>query len=314
MKQIRTRFPVVALFVLSASLCALPGSVSARTNTVIRPPSPLSVRWLTPRAGVALPATVARNACAVDAQDRAGHIMRVDFLLDGTRVTRDYRPPYTCRFEAAGLAPGTHILKARAFDDRGNTLAAYQFVDVPWTGTPGSTVTVQGDSLTEGSWWRMPPYLGSGFELLSESAKVGRTTAVGLRILRHQRLGNIVVFALGTNDWWDTPAHYRSHIEDALRLVGPNRCLVVSSIWHSGPNAAFNAVLAQLATAFGPRRLQVAQWAHAVSAGEVRLPDGTHPTTQRGWELRSALVADAVRACAAATASPPPAPTPPAAG
>ncbi|MDQ6779269.1 MAG: Ig-like domain-containing protein [Actinomycetota bacterium] len=261
--------------------------------------NPLSVHWLAPAEGSTVTGTLSASSCQITTHDSA-RVAKVLFFLDGTLVHTDTHAPYSCQFDTAPLVGATHILKAKAYDVNGNVMSAYLFVTTPSTGPPPITVTVEGDSLTGGSWWRMPPFLGPSFELASVSARIGRPSVEGLAVLRHQRLGQIVVFALGTNDWWARPSAYREHLTEVLQLIGPSRCLVVPTISDTGRTTnALNGILRSLATRYGPHRLQLALWAEAVAAGRVRLPDKVHPTTQGGWQARARIVAAAVRACAA---------------
>lgn len=260
--------------------------------------SPLSIEWRSPRDGSTVRGIVNGSACDVTVHDRVP-ITKVKFGLDGTTFTTDTAPPYTCDINAAGLSPGMHILKAQASDAAGNSLSTHIYVSTRWTGTPRITVTVQGDSLTAGSWWRIPAYLGPRYKFVSFSAHWGRPSVQGLSLLRRQRLGRVVVFALGTNDTWWPPAVYRQHLVSVLQLIGPSRCLVVPTIWRQGADRARNRVLDSLARLYGPARIQLARWAEAVASGRVQLsPDGTHPGTQAAWNSRAAIVASAVRACA----------------
>ena len=194
-----------------------------------------------------------------------------------------------------------HILNAEAYDAAGSTDAAYVYVSTGWTGRPRISVTVQGDSLTAGSWWRIPAHLGPNYDFVSVSAHWGRPSVTALSLLDRQRLGRIVVFALGTNDHWWPPSVYREHLMSVLHTIGSNRCLVVATIWRGGrPDRARNAVLYSLARRYAPARMQLARWAEAIVSGRVRLsPDGTHPDTQAGWDARAAIIASAIRACAA---------------
>jgi hypothetical protein len=193
-----------------------------------------------------------------------------------------------------------HIFTARAYDTAGNSLSAYIYMSIPWNRRPRISVTVQGDSLTVGSWWRIPAYLGPNYAFVSYSAHWGRPSGKALSLLRRQRLGRVVVFALGTNDWWSTPSRYRRHLTSVLQMIGPSRCLVVPTVWRDGPNRALNAVLYSMARRYGSARMRLARWSEAVGSGRVRLSaDGTHPSTEAAWNSRAAIVASAIRACAA---------------
>ena len=287
----------------AVALCVLLTGFAARSATTEASPErsaaapKLSIRWLAPREASAVSGTLTGSGCEVVRRDSSA-VRKVVFYLDGLLVSTDTTAPYTCHIDAATLSGGTHILKARAYDATGNVMSAYEFVTTAIADVHPITVTLQGDSLTLGSWWRIPAYLGDRFELLSVSARIGRPAVKGLAILGRQRLGQIVVFALGTNDWWDTASAYRQDLMAVLRLIGPNRCLVVPTIRSSRRfKAPVNRILGSLAARYGPARMQLAAWAQAVAAGRVRLPDGTHPDTQAGWQLRAKIVAEAVRAC-----------------
>jgi len=258
-----------------------------------------SIQWLAPRDGTTVRGILSGSACDVTIHD-TNPITKVTFGLDGSIFTTDTAPPYTCQINATGLSPGMHILKADAYDAAGKTLSAYVYVSTRWTGEPRITVTVQGDSLTVGSWWRIPAYLGQSYDFVSYSAHWGRPSVTGLSLLSRQRLGRVVVFALGTNDSWWPPAVYARHLTSVLQMIGPSRCLVVPTIWRQGPDRARNAVLYSMARRYGPARMQLAHWAEAIASGRVRLsPDGTHPDTQAAWNSRAAIIASAIRACAA---------------
>jgi Bacterial Ig domain len=261
--------------------------------------NPLSIKWLWPRDGSTVRGLLSGSACDVTVHD-ATAISKVTFGLDGSTLTTDTASPYTCEIRAADLSPGMHILRANAYDAAGNSVSAHIYVSTRWTGRPRITVTVQGDSLTVGSWWRIPGHLGRNYKFVSYSAHWGRPSIEGLSLLRRQRLGNVVVFALGTNDTWWPPSVYRQHLTSVLQLIGPHRCLVVPTIWREGPDRARNAVLYAVARRYGPARMRLALWSEAVASGRVHLSsDGTHPGTQAAWAGRAAVVAAAIRACAA---------------
>ncbi|MDQ6779248.1 MAG: Ig-like domain-containing protein [Actinomycetota bacterium] len=261
---------------------------------------PAWVRWLAPADGSTVSGSLSGSRCQVAARDSVG-VTKVEFYLDGALVGTDANPPYSCQLNATVLSGGTHILKAEAYDAAGNVWSAYAFVSTPSSGARALTVTVQGDSLTVGSWSHMPAELGSSFDLVSISAHHGRPSVRGLALLPKQRLGRIVVFALGTNDWWASPRAYRDRLAKVVHLLGPSRCLVVPTIWRAGrADDALNAVLHSLARHYGPARMQLAPWAQAVAARRVLLLDGTHPANQAGWQLRARIVDAAVRACARA--------------
>lgn len=260
---------------------------------------PLSIAWRSPRDGSTARGSLRGSACDVTVHDTSA-VTKVTFGLDGSTLKTDTQLPYTCELTASELSPGMHILKAKAYDAAGRSLSAYTYVSTRSNGRPRIGVTVQGDSLTVGSWWRIPKYLGPRYDFVSYSAHWGRPSVKGLTLLRRQRLGRVVVFALGTNDWWAPPRLYRQHLTSVLQMIGPRRCLVVPTIWREGPNRTLNAILHSMAGRYGPARMQLAQWSEAIASGRVRLsPDGAHPNTQAAWNGRAAIIASAIRTCAA---------------
>jgi hypothetical protein len=227
----------------------------------------------------------------------------VEFRLDGRLIGTASAPPYDCTIDPSTLIPGTHVLTATVYDARGDSSSDTAFVYVPALGVTPIPVTVQGDSLTAGSAPQMVSDLGPDFRFVSVSMHIGRTTSTGVRLLRDQPLGRVVVFALGTNGW-PSPKSYRARLLAVLRMVGPSRCLVVPTIWQGGrPLAALNHVLRSLRARYGPQRIQLAAWASAVAGGRVQTPDGTHPARGQ-WGVRAQVVESAIRACAAP--APPP--------
>lgn len=158
--------------------------------------------------------------------------------------------------------------------------------------------TLQGDSLSEMSRRQTRKAL-YGFRQLSFSAKVGRHYWDGEPLLYRQPLGRVVFFLLGTNDWQSPSSQYRKAVVRVLKRIGPGRCLVMASIYDQQPIHSWNRILFSLARRYGPRRMQVAGWARAVSRGRVRLSDGVHPARERDLRARAALVAGAARACLA---------------
>ncbi len=166
---------------------------------------------------------------------------------------------------------------------------------------PSSQVLVVGDSLAVG----LRPYLAQQLGTdVAWDAKSGRTTPQGLVALRAALKvvePTTVVVSLGTNDGSD-PARFQSRIDRVLTAIGPKRCVVWANIYRparKGPYAALNTVLS--AEAARVSRLHLVDWLSAVKGRDVTLPDGLHPNTT-GFEYRSRLIADAVRAdCGAGT-------------
>jgi hypothetical protein len=157
------------------------------------------------------------------------------------------------------------------------------------------TVTVQGDSLTVGMRASFAQEL-SGWRVLSWDAAVGRHHWDARSLLRRQRLGDVIVFALGTNDWRSDRRGFVSTLRDVLRVAGPRRCVVIPTIYDQRPIAPWNQSLRSVA-ARSAGQLMVAEWAAAVQRGYARLSDGVHPADRRSWRIRAKVVADAARTC-----------------
>jgi lysophospholipase L1-like esterase len=160
---------------------------------------------------------------------------------------------------------------------------------------PSSQVLVVGDSLAVG----LRPYLADQLGTdVAWDAKSGRTTPQGLLALRAALKvvePTTVVVSLGTNDGSD-PTRFQDRIDRVLAAIGPKRCVVWTNIYRparKGPYAGLNTTL--LGEAARVRRLHLVDWLSAVKGRDVTLPDGLHPNTE-GFEYRSKLIADAVRA------------------
>jgi hypothetical protein len=166
--------------------------------------------------------------------------------------------------------------------------------------TRSVTVTVQGDSLAVMSRGPLVRTLATGERVVSYSAQVGRHTDTGLSLLRGQRLGRVVVFALGTNDYAASERWYADRVAKVMKMVGRRRCVVLATAYARGPASGINRAVRAARAHYGSRRVQVADWATAVQAGRVRLADGVHPAQASGARLRATLLAAAARRCAAA--------------
>jgi hypothetical protein len=163
------------------------------------------------------------------------------------------------------------------------------------SGKAGS-VSLVGDSLNVG----IEPFLPRELPRwrIDADDEVGRTTSVGIDVLRARRgsLSDVVVISLGTNDPADATSAFRSAVREALRLVGEHRCLVWVSIVRDGDAyAAFNDVLEDERR--GSTRLVVVGWDGMVQAHpEWLTSDGVHATSE-GYAARAEAVAGAVEEC-----------------
>lgn len=157
------------------------------------------------------------------------------------------------------------------------------------------SVTMLGDSLNVG----IEPYLAEeldGWEISGDNA-VGRRTDEGVALLRalDGKLAPVLVVSLGTNDPQTDVGRFRSHVEQVLRLAGPTRCVVWSTIWLDGPNEAFNRVLRQVAER--RRNLEIDDWAALIEARpELLAPDRVHGSPA-GYARRAEEIARIVRGC-----------------
>jgi lysophospholipase L1-like esterase len=170
----------------------------------------------------------------------------------------------------------------------------------------GARVLVVGDSLEVGT----APYLRDrlkGVEALAVDARVGRPSPEGLRVLREKLRpeDDVVVFDLGTND--GSPALLAADLAGAAATVGPNRCLVVSSIVRPGLGGPLTGAITKFAATHP--QVQVVPWRETVagSTGVIR-GDGVHATPQ-GYALRARLVAATIQSCLLSNPIPAPSPT-----
>jgi len=160
----------------------------------------------------------------------------------------------------------------------------------------GADVVLQGDSLSSVS---QPFFQPVQLLVRAYDARGARTAEQGLVRLLRGPLAEVVVFAHGTNNISTTsPAVYGAIIDQVLEHLGPQRCLVVPSIYARRPIHHLNQVLRARARLLPPARFQIAPWVEAARSGMARLADGIHPRDERGWRVRAAVVATAAERCA----------------
>ena len=164
-----------------------------------------------------------------------------------------------------------------------------------------SDVLVVGDSLAVGTQPYLPDLLAD--RNLVSDVRGGITTPQGMRLLRmalRRVAPKTVVFSLGTNDGPD-PQRFADRLRRTLALLSPSTCVVWSTIIRpprKGDYRRLNRVLHSLKKR--DPRLVLVDWEHAVTGGDVVLPDGLHADPD-GYRYRSAMIADAVHGgCAAA--------------
>lgn len=173
---------------------------------------------------------------------------------------------------------------------------------------PVAGVFIVGDSLTVGS----DPYLDDAFEAADlprpeRDAKEGRATEAGLKILesRCDTLPQIVVVALGTNDFWATSAEAEAWVDRAAACAGPKRELIWVNTYldasRNPPYANYTNVNAGLAAGAAkyPGRVHLADWARVVADGDAQVAgDGVHYGAA-DYAYRADFYADAVVRAAA---------------
>ena len=183
---------------------------------------------------------------------------------------------------AVAVAAATFVAVRRAADDDADSAKG--------------AVTLVGDSLNVG----VEPYLEDALPGWRVDAhdEVGRATREGVAELRARRtkLAPVVVVSLGTNDAEGTEDEFRALVDDAIRVVGPSRCLVWATIVRDGsPRASFNEILADTASAH--RNVRLVDWASIVAEDpELLASDAVHGTPE-GYRRRAEATARAVEAC-----------------
>ena len=162
--------------------------------------------------------------------------------------------------------------------------------------TDAGSVTLVGDSLNVG----IEPYLARelpGWRVDAHD-RVGRPTEEGVAELRAHRtsLAPVVVVSLGTNDVEGSEDAFRTLVDDAIALVGPNRCLVWATIVRDGEErTGFDQVLREASEAHPNVRL--VEWASLVSDDPSLLAADRIHGTPDGYAKRAEETARAVRAC-----------------
>ena len=158
------------------------------------------------------------------------------------------------------------------------------------TTTDSGALTTVGDSLNVGT----DPYLREALPHWDIAAQdqEGRSTEQGLAVLREQRsaLAPVVVVSLGTNDAEGTEARFRELVDEAVALVGPDRCLVWATIVRDGTErTGFDDVLRNAADEHPNVRL--VDWAGLVAENEDLLEgDLVHGTPGPGRRYPSGEV------------------------
>jgi hypothetical protein len=159
-----------------------------------------------------------------------------------------------------------------------------------------SSITLVGDSLNVG----IDPYLREllpGWRVDSHD-RVGRTTSDGVERLRELdgTLAPVVAVSLGTNDPDGTEAEFRTLVDEAIELVGSERCLLWATIVRGGTTrTGFDRVLEDAASAHS--NLRLVEWAEMVAGDDSLLAADLVHGTSEGYRRRAAETARAARAC-----------------
>jgi lysophospholipase L1-like esterase len=157
-------------------------------------------------------------------------------------------------------------------------------------------VTLVGDSLNVGT----EPYLRDALPgwTIEAHDRVGRTTAEGIEELRRlgAELAPVVVVSLGTNDPDGSEAEFRELVDEAVELVGRDRCLVWATITRGGiGRTSFDLVLREARSAHPNVRL--VEWALMVADDDALLAADSVHGTPEGYARRAEETAGVVRAC-----------------
>jgi lysophospholipase L1-like esterase len=162
-------------------------------------------------------------------------------------------------------------------------------------------VLVVGDSLAVGT----EPYLAA---MLSDrnivtAIKSGITTPIGMEYIRRKLrviTPQTVVISLGSNDGSD-PHRFADRLRRTMELLPDDACVIWATIIRparKGEYRGLNRVLNQ-ARRDDPRIVLI-DWEHAVTQGDVFLPDNLHPNAA-GFRYRATMITNAVHTeCVAA--------------
>jgi hypothetical protein len=181
---------------------------------------------------------------------------------------------------------------------RGPALAAALLVLAPAASATPRRLFLDGDSLAVGT----SPYLPEALPgwRIRTSAAVGRRSDEGLDVLREaRRLAPYVGVSLGTNDDPRIPQAFEDTIDEAMRIAGPERCVIWADIVRPAVAGvsyrAMNAVLRREAR--GRENLEVVGWARMVRRHpEWLAADGVHASAA-GYRARARAYGRATRRC-----------------
>ncbi len=163
---------------------ATSSSVSARIDN-----TPPTVSLTAPADGVTVPAPITVSATASDTNG----VQKVEFYAGELLIGTDTTSPYSFSWDPSGLAPGTYVLTARAYDLAGGT-----------TTSSGVTVKVGPDTTPPSVYVNMPNhYRVRGVYSLAAVA----SDDVGVTMVKYFLDGNVLLGSATTSPYtlaWDT--------------------------------------------------------------------------------------------------------------
>lgn len=161
------------------------------------------------------------------------------------------------------------------------------------------TLLHYGDSLAVGTGLFLPADLrGWSIEQSTGVSRHADEAPAGLRAFG-SALPRVIVVSLGTNDDPSAVSRFAATVRSVVRLAGPGRCVVWSTIVRPPYNGisydGYNAALRRADRTY--RNLSVFDWQGMARAHpEWFGSDGVHPT-MAGYRARAAALARLVRAC-----------------
>ena len=155
------------------------------------------------------------------------------------------------------------------------------------TNTGGSSITIIGDSITEGS----KSQILSKLPEADINSEVGRQFTTGIEIAKSMSLRRVVVFALGTNNAGLTSAQ----VDEAVSAIGQDKNIYFVTNYGTADYYNNNNLLKEAISKYS--NVSVIDWAKSVSSDPSKYisGDGVHPTAE-GRDLFANLIYNAVTA------------------
>lgn len=166
-----------------------------------------------------------------------------------------------------------------------------------------SSVLVIGDSLTAGIAKLLPPLL-EGWQV-GINGYGGRSLETGLDLLAGYDFpadGRLILaMPLFTNDAPTKVRLLETAVQESLRRVGPNGCVIWATVHRPPVNGHSYERVNELLRAVRDDHFRLVDWDRAVIRDRIRFDrTGVHPLRRggaRGWKLRARMIADAIRSC-----------------